>query len=88
MPTGHYIRKPRVNPVFNPRYDLTGARSGRLLCVKAVGRTKSRSIVWECRCDCGNISNVPSYAITAKSIKSCGCLMHEWGDYPGLDSEG
>ena len=41
--------------------DLTGQRFGRLVCLEPTeGRSKSSgSVIWHCRCDCGNECLVP-----------------------------
>lgn len=57
--------------------DLTGQKFGRLT---AVGPTKKRqkgSVVWECRCTCGNITLVPAYHLTGGHSRSCGCARIE-----------
>lgn len=58
--------------------DLTGRRSGRLTIIRPTdGRSRSRSIIWECRCDCGNTVFVPAHRLTDESTKSCGCLYRK-----------
>lgn len=56
--------------------NLKGKRFGRLVAIK---RTESfdRHAMWECLCDCGNISKVRSGSLTYGSINSCGCLNSE-----------
>lgn len=54
--------------------ELTNMRVGRLTAVRKIGRTKDRHIIWECRCDCGNIVNVSSHDLKSKHIQSCGCM--------------
>ena len=56
--------------------DLTGQRFGRLSAIRIVGR-KNRSVVWMCKCDCGNIKDVSAKHLVAGSTKSCGCLVPE-----------
>ena len=57
--------------------DLTNKRYGKLVVIKQSGRTKDRHILWECKCDCGNIINVSSHDLTTNHTKSCGCLQKE-----------
>lgn len=57
--------------------DLTGKRFGRLVVVKRVGSNKKGNSIWECHCDCGNISNVVGYSLTDGKSRSCGCLQKE-----------
>lgn len=56
--------------------DLTNKRFNRLTCIKPVGRSKSRLVIWECRCDCGNVKNISSEKLR-HGTKSCGCLKLE-----------
>lgn len=37
-------------------------------------RSKKGSIVWHCRCDCGNEVDIPYNELVYSNIKSCGCL--------------
>lgn len=57
--------------------ELIGQRFGRLTVIKEGGRAKSRSVIWICQCDCGNIHNVTTSLLIKGSIKSCGCLRRE-----------
>lgn len=58
--------------------DLTGERFGRLLVIKLIGRNKKRIYIWLCKCDCGNIKEVPMAYLTSGHTKSCGCLKKNW----------
>ena len=40
-------------------------------------RTKSKSIIWKCQCDCGNIVEKDSPSLIQGHIKSCGCLIKD-----------
>ena len=52
--------------------DITGKRFGRLVAIEPTNeRTKQGDIIWKCKCDCGNTSNVS--AKNLKVVKSCGC---------------
>ena len=53
---------------------LTNERFDRLVCVKPTNRRLHRSVVWECRCDCGNLTYVSTRDLKSKNTKSCGCL--------------
>lgn len=58
--------------------DLTGFRKGRLTAVRPVGLDKDRHhVMWECRCDCGNVIRLASSALTSGETYSCGCLRKE-----------
>lgn len=52
--------------------DLTGVRSGHLVAVERVGRTKTEAL-WRCVCDCGREVVTTSTRISKAHKKSCGC---------------
>ena len=57
--------------------DLTGGRYGKLVVVKESGRSKDRRVLWECVCDCGNKTIVPSRDLVNGHSQSCGCRQKE-----------
>lgn len=60
------------------KLDLTGQRFGRLVVVRDSGeRTSAKGVIWECRCDCGEISFVSRANLKNGNTKSCGCLDKE-----------
>lgn len=57
---------------------LEGQRFGRLIAIKPTSkRTFSRSIIWLCQCDCGNIKEVMASNLRSGVIQSCRCLQKE-----------
>ena len=58
--------------------DLTGLKVGKLTVIKENGK-KNGKIVWQCKCECGNITNVLGTSLTKKDkpTQSCGCLQKE-----------
>ena len=54
--------------------DLTGQRFGRLVAFEPTDKRSSGSVVWRCRCDCGNVVEVPVKRLTRGTTRSCGCL--------------
>lgn len=58
--------------------DLTGQRFGKLTVI-GIGTRKNNAIVWECQCDCGNVTTVRGSNLTSGLTKSCGCLRAEGG---------
>lgn len=57
------------------RNNLVGFRFGKLIVQKYLNAvSKSRSALWECVCDCGNIITVEGRNLTRGATKSCGCL--------------
>ena len=65
--------------LFMARYvDLTGQKFGRWTVLNITDkRTKNRSIIWHCKCQCGNEKDVDSYTLRSGQSKSCGCLNKE-----------
>lgn len=58
--------------------DLLGQRFGRLVVIRlTIKLSPSRSAIWECICDCGNITLGSSANLRAGWKKSCGCLNKE-----------
>lgn len=55
------------------RNDLTGLRSGKLTAVRPTDRRVSRTVIWECNCDCGAASFVRSTDLKRGATISCGC---------------
>ena len=57
--------------------DITGMRSGKLVAIRPVGylveKDGHRRAMWECKCDCGNITTASNQEITLKRKQSCGC---------------
>ena len=56
--------------------DLSGKKFGRLQ-VNRMLRRVDRTILWECKCDCGAICEVRGCGLTSGGSQSCGCLCLE-----------
>lgn len=56
--------------------DLTGIRFGRLIAIRRVGTLRGCAL-WECICDCGRHTAVPSASLRSGNTKSCGCIHSE-----------
>ena len=56
---------------------LAGRRFGKLVVIENTGKSGNQGIIWKCQCDCGNIKEVPTSALTSKHTQSCGCLKLE-----------
>lgn len=55
--------------------DISGQRFGRLIIISvAESATKSKKLCWNCICDCGNTTIIPTGNITNGHTQSCGCL--------------
>lgn len=59
--------------------DITGLRYGRLTAIKRVGVDEKGKALWLMQCDCGKQVVRRGYSLTAKAMKSCGCLRVESG---------
>ena len=59
------------------RLELLGQKFGRLTVIGENGRSKSRSILWECKCICGKIVSVRADSLRNGATKSCGCLQRQ-----------
>ena len=56
--------------------DLRGKRFGRLIAERISGK-KNGAYVWECSCDCGNLTHVIGSKLTNGHTRSCGCIRKE-----------
>jgi hypothetical protein len=54
--------------------DITGQRFGKLTVIKPSEERRNREVIWQCQCDCGNISYVRSACLRRGTTTSCGCL--------------
>ena len=57
----------------NKAVDLTGQRFGKLIAIKPTDDRRNRSVMWECKCDCGNTTYVRAIALRPGGTNSCGC---------------
>ena len=57
--------------------DLAGMRFGKLLVIKRVINKKKGNVIFQCRCDCGNMIETQSGNLLSGATKSCGCLGGE-----------
>lgn len=61
-----------------PNSDITNQTFGRLTALYPTKmRSKSGSVVWHCRCQCGRQVNVPYNELVYSSTQSCGCKKKE-----------
>jgi len=61
-------------------YNLIGKRFGKLVVLRKTDKRKNDGcIIWECKCDCGNLIKISTTRFNKKhrSTKSCGCLHKE-----------
>lgn len=59
--------------------DITGQRFGRLIAIRPYTGIDTRKIttstLWECKCDCGNITVADISNLMNGHTRSCGCLI-------------
>ena len=57
--------------------DILNNRFGRLVAVKYIGKDKNYNALWQCVCDCGNITVATYSQLNNYKKQSCGCLANE-----------
>jgi hypothetical protein len=58
-------------------HNLIDERFGRLVVIERAEQRYHSQILWVCRCDCGNSTEVPTSSLTRGGTRSCGCLRRE-----------
>lgn len=53
--------------------ELTGQRFKHLVVIEESGRTAQGETLWECRCDCGDLTWTTSRNLTSGRTGTCGC---------------
>ena len=62
--------------------NLIGKKFGKLTVIKDSGqRSRNRNIIWDCKCECGNICQVTTNNLKQNITMSCGCLKQSQGEY-------
>lgn len=62
---------------MNKKFDLTNQRFGKLTALYISGRSKNKTLIWHCVCDCGNETDVFSTNLRSGKTTSCGCFQKE-----------
>lgn len=63
------------------RADLTGQKFGKLTVIKRSNKRRSSGLpLWECLCDCGNVTYVTSSDLKSGNTSSCGCTKSKGED--------
>ncbi len=70
MPKDRHTNRPK-NPAFK---SLIGQIFGNLTVLEDSGERKSRRVLWDCSCSCGNSVRVNAKYLLSGDTKSCGCL--------------
>jgi hypothetical protein len=60
--------------------DLTNKRFYNLVAKKIIGKNY-KGVIWECECDCGNITQTTATKLRVGLKKSCGCRKHGKNHY-------
>ncbi len=87
MPDRQHRRPKQFSPSTDPtsdevmlmRVDIKNRRFGRLIAINPTpDRDSCQSVIWKCKCDCGNTILVSARQLTSKTgTHSCGCLQKE-----------
>lgn len=67
---------------------MLGRKFGRLSVIRFVGVNKHRIKLWECSCDCGNLTIVRGTTLRSGMTKSCGCFQKTHAKTHGLSRSG
>lgn len=59
--------------------DLTNKIFGNLVALKMTPDRKNGSVIWKCKCSCGNIVYTTAANLKNKGTQSCGCI-HSFGE--------
>ena len=57
--------------------DISNQKFGRLTAIRATDQRKNGSVVWLCKCECGNECFANSNNLVRGTKKSCGCYRSE-----------
>ena len=58
--------------------DITGQKFGRLTAMYATEKRDYKgSVIWHCRCECGNETEVSQDGLSGGNCRSCGCWKRE-----------
>ena len=70
------LRKEKQKKKF---HDLTGMRFGKLTVINFVSQKSGGPSLWNCRCDCGNMTQQYGPNLRRGLVVSCGCVRRESG---------
>lgn len=54
--------------------DISQKRFGRLMAIAPTSKRSCGSVIWDCKCDCGNEIQVARNHLITGNTQSCGCL--------------
>ena len=64
--------------------NLTEQKFGKLTALEPTDKKMGNSIIWKCKCDCGNFSEAAVNILRSGKTKSCGCLNNEYEDLTNM----
>ena len=68
----------------NNKKDLIGKKFGHLTILKDTGKRQQvgngTNVIWQCKCDCGNIVEVTGGHLNSGHTQSCGCKKRSHGE--------
>jgi hypothetical protein len=70
-----------------PKKDITGLRFGKLTALRPTDQRHHATVVWECRCDCGNVVFLDVNRLTMGHTRSCGCNQYNRGPRVDLTNQ-
>ncbi len=78
----HRDNRPALVPALPPRpgrkLELRGKKIGRLSVIVERGISRNDGgVLWECRCECGEVVIVRATNLRCGQTQSCGCLQRE-----------
>ena len=60
--------------------NLVGKKFGRLTVIERTEKRWNSQVVYRCKCECGNICDVPSSSLVTHGTQSCGCFTGSIGE--------
>lgn len=60
--------------------DISNQRFGKLIALTPSEERSGSSVIWNCKCDCGNICKINSRSLISGVTQSCGCLKISHGE--------
>ena len=75
-----YGRRKSCGCQQNRKIDITGKRFGFLTAIEPTEQRAGNSVVWRCKCDCGNEKLVAVDLLREGNTQSCGCQKNSFGE--------
>lgn len=57
--------------------NISGQKFGLLTAIRPTNERSGNSVIWEFKCDCGNILKINNYYVKRGRITNCGCIKTE-----------